>query len=95
MPKIKGWMLKQRTEESTVWENQGIPIYSKEQHKVIHRGHGTHLVVEARNQLGDILWVCFRQSPGHDRSYITNDTARAEVEKRCRDYMRKHPYGER
>ena len=91
MSKIKGWMLKQRTEDSTVWENVGIPKYSGEQQKIIHAGHGTNLVCEHRND----LWVCFKKTPGHAREYITNDTSRIDVEKRCRDYMRGHPMGER
>ena len=94
MGKIKGWMLKQKTDTDTVWENRGIPTYSKEQHKIIHRGHGTNLVCEKRDQFGYKLWVCFKKTPGHPREYITNDTSRTDVEKRCRAYMKRHPYGE-
>lgn len=88
MPKIKGWMLKQRTEEGTVWENIGIPQYSREQKRIIHVGHGTNLIVEKE----DDLWSCYAKIAGK-KQYITNDTSRAEVEKRCRDFMRQVPYG--
>jgi len=90
MSKIRGWMLKQKTKTDTVWENRGIPFYSKEQHKIIHRGHGTNLVVEKK----DDLWICFKGTSGK-KSDIAKDTSRADVEKKCRDYMKRHPYGEK
>jgi len=90
MGKIKGWMLKQKTNTDTVWENRGIPVYNKELHKIIHVGHGTVLVAEMKGG----AWICTKQTSG-DKEMIIAKGSRTDVEDKCRNYMKKHPQGER
>jgi len=91
MGQIKGWMLKQKTDTDTVWENRGVPKYNKTYHRTIHVGHGTVLFAEKKKD----LWICSRQTSGDKEVIIAKDPSRTKVENKCRVFMKKHPYGVR
>ena len=92
MGQIKGWMLKQKTRTGTVWECRGVPKYSADQHKMIHVGYGTHLLVEPIQGLGETLWIARKIKEGK-KELLVNANSRTYVENRCRKYMSEHPYG--
>lgn len=87
---IRGWMLKQRTETETIWENHGIPMYSKQAHRILHVGYGTHLMVTKR----DGLWACLElRAGGAPEVILGKPGSRTAVEDICRHHMRAFPQG--
>jgi len=93
MVRTKGWMLKQKIisggQPHTVWENRGVRKYNKAYKKHIHVGVGTVLVAEKKKD----KWVATKVGSGDKRMTLAKGKTRSDVEKKCRNYMKKHPMG--
>jgi len=90
MGTVKGWMLKQKTETETIWENRGIPQYSKIYHRVIHVGHGTELIVEKKSG----RWLCIAKGGTFEiNKVLESSISRTVAEKKCERFMRAFPQG--
>jgi len=57
--------------------------------KYIHVGHGNHIVVEKQNG----QWVASLTKSNEKDTVLIKDDSRAKVENKCREFMKKHPYG--
>jgi len=94
MGKIRGWMLKQKDlrcrRPNVVWENVGVPKYSKEQKKTIHVGYGTILILEKKGE----YWHGIKRLEGGKRVKFGKAKNLRRLEDKARAYMQKHPYGE-
>jgi len=93
MGQIRGWMLKQKIisgrDPNTVWENRGVRKCSGKPRRCYHVGEGNSVVVEKHNN----LWIAVITKPNKKDTRLIKDISRTKVEKRCRAFMKKHPYG--
>lgn len=84
--RIRGWMLKQKDWDNTVWENKGVRKYGNGRY--YHEGKGTVLVVELKNG----KWIATKHTGGKKTSF-GKSTSRKRLEDKCRRYMKSHPRG--